>query len=174
MSKLTGLYAPAETVRHSRRGHFPPARRGVPRAVAAPSPLLVSKSTAVDPAATWVLHPRRDRHIGSLLVPGRVCAIRVSYYICTTLALAGPAEPRGVHREARAAAHQHHHTRHTLAPGTLAAQTSALHWHEFRFRSVRTWASRLRAQRCSCSSSTRWGIFSAQMRLCPSCHSSPS
>ena len=102
----------------------------------------------------------------------RVCVTPRSAY--TTLALAGPAEPRGVHREARGAAHQHHHTRHTLAPGTLAAQTSALHWHEFRFRSVRTWASRLRAQRCSCSSSTRWGIFSAQMRLCPSCHSSPS
>eukprot|EP01044_Picomonas_judraskeda_P013098 COSAG03_NODE_1946_length_3315_cov_12.061878_5_plen_163_part_00 len=44
-----------------------PARRGVPRAVAAPSPaFLVSKSTAVDPVTTWVLRPGRDTHIGSL------------------------------------------------------------------------------------------------------------
>ena len=46
--------------------HCPPARRDVPRAVAAPSPAVsVSKSTAVDSVTTWVLHPRRDGHIGS-------------------------------------------------------------------------------------------------------------
>ena len=79
VSKLTGLYAPAETVRHSRRGQHtlprpadltrvaPHPAEMPPRAVAAPSPaFLVSKSTAVDPVTTWVLHPGRDRHIGSL------------------------------------------------------------------------------------------------------------
>ena len=44
----------------------------VSRAVAAPSPaLLVSKSTAVDPVTTWVLHPRRDRHIGASITGSR-------------------------------------------------------------------------------------------------------
>ena len=51
----------------NRRPHArcPPTRRGVPRAVAAPSPAFsVSKLAAVDSVTTWVLRLRRDGHIG--------------------------------------------------------------------------------------------------------------
>ena len=44
-----------------------------------------SKSTAVDPVTTWVLHPRRDRHIGSL--PG----------LCDTLELGCGASLSHIH-----------------------------------------------------------------------------
>ena len=65
LAQLAGPTHPPQTRRpHS---HCPPARRDVPRAVAAPSPaLLVSKSTAVDSVATWVLRLSRDGHIGFL------------------------------------------------------------------------------------------------------------
>ena len=61
-AQLAGATHPPQT--HRPHPHCPPARRDVPRAVAAPSPaLLVSKSTAVDSVTTWVLRLRRDGHI---------------------------------------------------------------------------------------------------------------
>eukprot|EP01043_Picozoa_sp_COSAG02_P026854 COSAG02_NODE_1558_length_11928_cov_4.044974_16_plen_202_part_00 len=74
-AQLAGPTHPPQTRRS--HPHCPPARREVPRAVAAPSPaLLVSKSTAVDSVTTWVLRLRRDGHIGSS--SQWVCAVRVA------------------------------------------------------------------------------------------------
>ena len=62
-AQLAGPTHPPQTRRP--HPHCPPARRDVPRAVAAPSPAVsVSKSTAVDSVTTWVLRLRRDGHIG--------------------------------------------------------------------------------------------------------------
>ena len=63
-AQLAGPTHPPQTRRP--HPHCPPARRDVPRAVAAPSPAVsVSKSTAVDSVTTWVLRLSRDGHIGS-------------------------------------------------------------------------------------------------------------
>ena len=62
-AQLVGATHPPQTRRP--HPHCPPTRRGVPRGVAAPSPAVsVSKSTAVDSVATWVLRLSRDGHIG--------------------------------------------------------------------------------------------------------------